>query len=165
MFEGTIATGKHAWIPSGQIPKESTEGSGDSSNGKEFVDPQCQSPVDVDPMDVECPLLARNVQLFKGIHKERGKKCSVVQEMSDFLKSMTDVIIESKSVSSPAPFTFVIATEVQAVMDMVLSLPRLQLGDHLHMFSSIFFMENQNVMHMFVANRHDIMFQLLWLEK
>ena len=59
MFEGTIATGKNAWTTSSQIPKESTEGFGDSSNRKEFVDPQCQSLMHVDPMDVECPLLSR----------------------------------------------------------------------------------------------------------
>ena len=39
MFEDTVATGKHAWTPSGQIPKESTEGSGDSFDSKEFFDP------------------------------------------------------------------------------------------------------------------------------
>ena len=103
-------------------------------------------------MDVECPLLsraglemnkekglARNVQLFKGIQKKCGKKCSIAQELSDSLKSMTDVIIESKSVSSPAPFTSATATEIQAVIDMVLSLLEVQLGDHLHMFSTFFF--------------------------
>ena len=63
--------------------------------------------------------LARNVQLFKGIHKKRGKKRSVMQELSDSLKSMTNVIIESKSVSSSAPFTSTTTTKVQAVMDMV----------------------------------------------
>ncbi|KAL0014681.1 hypothetical protein SO802_001750 [Lithocarpus litseifolius] len=128
MFEGTVVMGKNAWTPSGQIPKESIKGFGDSSDNKEFVDPQCQSPVDVDPMDVECSLLskarlemnkgkglARNVQLFKGIHKKHGKKHSVAQELSDSLKSMTDVIIESKSVSSPTPFTSASASEVQAV--------------------------------------------------
>nr|POE84039.1 hypothetical protein CFP56_39431 [Quercus suber] len=153
LFEGTIASGKHAWNPSGQIPKESTKGSGDSSDSKKFVNLQCQFPVDVDPMDVECPLLsrvrpemnkgkglARNVQLFKGIHKKRGRKRLVVQEMSDSLKSMTDVIIESKSISNPAPFTSTTTIEVQAVMDLVLSLPRVQSGDHLHMFIPIFFM-------------------------
>ena len=74
--------------------------------------------MDVDKMDVECPLLsrarlesnkrngwARNVRLFKGIHKKRGKKRSVVQEMFNSLKSMTDVIIKSKSVSSLVAFT------------------------------------------------------------
>ena len=68
MFEGTIATGKNAWTPSSQIPKESTEGSGDSSDRKEFVDPQCQSLMDVDPMDVECPLLSR-----VGLEMNKGK--------------------------------------------------------------------------------------------
>nr|POF02055.1 hypothetical protein CFP56_18179 [Quercus suber] len=76
-------------------------------------------------MDVECPLLsragpeinkgkglARNVQLFKGLHKKHGKKHLTMQEMSDYLKSMTDVIIESKSVSNLAPFTSTAAIEV-----------------------------------------------------
>ena len=39
MFESTVATRKHAWIPNSQISKENTEGSGDSSDSKEFVDP------------------------------------------------------------------------------------------------------------------------------
>ena len=39
MFEDTDATGKHAWTPNGQIPQESTEGSGDSFDSKEFFDP------------------------------------------------------------------------------------------------------------------------------
>ena len=39
MFEGMFAIGKHAWTPNSQIPKESIEGSKDSSNSKEFVDP------------------------------------------------------------------------------------------------------------------------------
>ena len=39
MFEGTVATGKNAFYMSGEIPKENTEGSMDSSNRKEFVDP------------------------------------------------------------------------------------------------------------------------------
>ena len=124
IFEGTIAKGKSAWSPSGQIPRESTEGFGDFSNNKEFVDPQCQYPVDFDPMDVEFSLLsravpemnkgkglARNVHLFKLLHKKRGKKRSVVQELSDSLKSMTNVIKRSKSVSSLGPFTFATATD------------------------------------------------------
>ena len=56
MFEGMFAIGKHAWTPSGQILKENTEGSMDSSDSNEFFDPQCQFPVDVDPMDIECLL-------------------------------------------------------------------------------------------------------------
>ncbi|KAL0012279.1 hypothetical protein SO802_007387 [Lithocarpus litseifolius] len=39
MFEGTVATGKNALCPSGEIPMQCTEGSGDSSDSKEFVDP------------------------------------------------------------------------------------------------------------------------------
>ena len=39
MFEGTVATGKNVFCTSGEIPKESTEGSGDSADSKEFVDP------------------------------------------------------------------------------------------------------------------------------
>ncbi|KAL0015437.1 hypothetical protein SO802_002506 [Lithocarpus litseifolius] len=150
----------------------------DSFDSKKFFDLQCESLVDVDPMDVECLLLSkarpeskkgkglvRNVYLFKGIHKKHGKKHSVVQEMYDFLKSMIDVIIESKSVISPAPFTSVAAIEVQTVMEMVLSLPGVQSSHRLHMFSSLFFMENQSVMSMFAENKQDKTFQLLWLEK
>ena len=178
MFESTVATRKHAWTPKSQISKESTEGFGDSFDSKEFVDPQCQSPIVIDPMDVECPLvsraspeinkekgLARNVQLFKGIHKRHGKKHLVVQEMSNTLKSMTNVIIESKSASSHASFTSAITIEVQSVMEMVLSLPRVQSRYRLHMFSSLFFIENQSAKYMFVSNEHDKMFQLFWLEK
>ncbi|KAL0016258.1 hypothetical protein SO802_003327 [Lithocarpus litseifolius] len=39
MFEGTVATGKNAFCMSGEIPMQCTEGSGDSTNSKEFVDP------------------------------------------------------------------------------------------------------------------------------
>lgn len=109
--------------------------------------------------------LARNVQLFKGIHKRRSKKHSIVQEISDTLKSMTDVVIESKRVSSHAPFTSAAAIEVQSIMEIVLSLPGMQSRHRLHMFNSLFFMENQSAMYMFASNKHDKMFQLLWLEK
>ena len=85
MFGGTFAMGKIAFCMSGQIPKESTEGSGDSANSKEFVDPQCQPSVNVDPMDVEGPSssraavnkgkgLASGVHLFKPICKKQKKK-------------------------------------------------------------------------------------------
>ena len=50
-------------------------------------------------------------------------------------------------------------------MDMVLSLPGVQSGDHLHMFNTFFCMENVNAMHMFVANIRDKSFQLMWLKK
>ena len=57
MFGGTVATGKNAFCTSGEIPKESIEGSGDFADSKEFVDPQCQPYVNVDPMEFEGPSL------------------------------------------------------------------------------------------------------------
>ncbi|XP_075673366.1 L10-interacting MYB domain-containing protein-like [Castanea sativa] len=39
MFEGTYATGKNAFCPSGEIPKECIKGSRDSANSKELIDP------------------------------------------------------------------------------------------------------------------------------
>ena len=59
MFGGTVAMGKNTFCTSGKIPKESTEGFGDSANSTEFVDPQCQPSVNVDPMEVEGPSLSR----------------------------------------------------------------------------------------------------------
>uniref|UniRef100_A0A7N2L481 Myb/SANT-like domain-containing protein n=1 Tax=Quercus lobata TaxID=97700 RepID=A0A7N2L481_QUELO len=53
MFRGTVATGKNAFCMSGQIPKETTEGSGDSADDTEFVDPQCEPFVNVDAMEIE----------------------------------------------------------------------------------------------------------------
>ena len=53
IFEGTIVMGKNAFCTSGEIPKECTEGSRDSTDSKEFVDPQCQPSTNVDPMEVE----------------------------------------------------------------------------------------------------------------
>ena len=44
--------------------------------------------------------LARGVHLFRGIHKKRGKKRLIVQEMFDSLKNISYVIVESKSVST-----------------------------------------------------------------
>ena len=52
MFRGTVATGRYAFCTSGQIPKETTERSGDSADSIEFVDPQCESFVNVDAMEV-----------------------------------------------------------------------------------------------------------------
>nr|XP_023876032.1 uncharacterized protein LOC111988463 isoform X2 [Quercus suber] len=139
MYEGTIETGKNAFCPSGEIPIELSEGSGDSIDSKEFIDPQCEpSANSVDPMDVEGPAssrarlavnkgkgLASGVQLFSGICKKPRKKRSTIQDMSDSLKSMSDVIVESRRVSTHnAPFRTAAANEMQAIMDMVLSLPR-----------------------------------------
>ena len=126
MFEGTVATRKNIFYMSGEIPKENTKGSRDSSNRKEFVD----------PMEVEGPSssrvgqtvnkgkgLASGVHIFRGICKKPRKKRSVVQEMSDSLKNISDVIVESRSVSTRALFASTETIEVQATLDMVLSLP------------------------------------------
>ena len=88
MFEGMVATGKNAFYTSGEIPNDCTEGSGDSADSKEFVDPQCEpSANSVDPMEVEGPAssrarpavnkgkgLASGVQLFGRICKKPRKK-------------------------------------------------------------------------------------------
>ena len=159
MFEGTVATGKNAFGTSGEIPKECTEGFGDSTDSKEFVDPQCEPSVNsVDPMEVEGPASSRarpavnkgkgletSVHLFRGICNKQKKKRSVVQKMSDSLKSMSDVIVESRSVSTRTPFRTTAANEMQAIMDMVLSLPGVQVGDRLHMFNTFFFVNNQEM--------------------
>ncbi|KAK4573851.1 hypothetical protein RGQ29_031701 [Quercus rubra] len=181
MFEGKVATGKNAFGTSGEIPKECTERFGDSTDNKEFVDPQCEPSVNlVDPMEVEGPAssrarlavnkgkgLANGVHLFKGICKKqkKKKKRSVVQKMFNSLKSMSDVIIESKSASTHTPFCATAANEMQAIMDIVLSLPGVQVGDRLHMFNTFFFVNNLDNRNMFVANFQSKEVQLRWLEK
>nr|POE50792.1 hypothetical protein CFP56_16306 [Quercus suber] len=181
MFEGTVATEKkNAFCTSGEIPTECTEGSGDSTNSKEFVNPQYEpSTNSIDPMEVEGPTssrarptvnrgkgLASGVQLFKGICKKPRKKHSTIQEMSDSLKSMSDVIVKSRSVSTHnTPFRTTAANEMQAIMDMVLSFPGVQAGDHLHMFSTFFFVNNVDGRNMFAANVQRKEVQLSWLEK
>ena len=107
MFGGTIATGKNAFYTSGQIPKETTRGSKDSTGSTDFVDPQCKPFVNVDAMEVEGPSsskagptvtkgkgLATSVHLFKPICKKSRKKCSVAQEMSDSLKSSQMLLLK-----------------------------------------------------------------------
>ena len=54
---------------------------------------------------------------------------------------------------------------MQAIMDMVLTLPGVQAGDHLHMFSTFFFMNNVDGRNMFAANVERKEVQLRWLEK
>ena len=108
--------------------------------------------------------LASGVHLFKGIHKKPRKKCSIVNEISDSLKNISDVIIESISVSTRTPFASIAVAEVKVVMDMALSLLRVQSSDRLHIFSSFFFMGNQEARNMFVAHSHQKEFQLKWLE-
>ena len=132
MFEGTVTTGKNAFCTSGEIPEECTEGFEDSIDSKEFVDLQCQPSTNVDPMEVEGPSLSKvgptvnkgkglasSVHIFRQICKKPRKKRSVVQDMFDSLKNILDVIVESKSVSTCTLFASTVATEVQAILDMV----------------------------------------------
>ena len=99
--------------------------------------------------------LASGVHLLRGICKKPRKKCSVVQEMSDSLKNISDVIVKSRSVSTRTPFASTATTEVQAIMDMALSLPGVQSGDRLHLFSTCFFMGNAKGRIMFATLVHD----------
>ena len=74
MFGGMVATRKNAFCTSGQIPKESTEGSGNSTDSKEFVDPHCQPSVNVNPMEVEGPSSSRVGPI---VNKGKGLASSV----------------------------------------------------------------------------------------
>ena len=85
--------------------------------------------------------------------------------MSDSLKSVSDVIVKSRSVSTHTPFRTTVANEMQAIMDMVLSLPGVQASDRLHMFSTFFFVNNVDGRNMFAANVQGKEVQLRWLEK
>ena len=169
---------KNAWTPSGEIPKEFIEGFGDSTDSKEFVDPQCQPSVNVDPMDVKSPSSSRarsavnkgkglesGVHLFKPICKKPRKMRLVVQEMSDSLKSISDVIVESRSVSTRTPCDSKATAKLKSILDMVLSLPGVQPGDRLHLFSTLFFMEKVKGRHIFVALGDNKDVQLKWLER
>ena len=86
--------------------------------------------------------------------------------MSNSLKSMSNVIVESRSVSTHnTPFRITEANEMQAIMDMVLSLPGVQASDRLHMFNIFFFVNNVDCRNMFVANVQRKEVQIRWLEK
>ena len=85
--------------------------------------------------------LVTSVHLFKPICKKPKKKSSVAQEMYDFLKSISDIIVESRSVSTHPTFASIATTQVKAILDMMLSLPMVQSSDRLHLFSTLFFME------------------------
>ena len=87
MFGGTVATRKKSFCTSGPIPTETTEGSGDSDDSVEFVDPQCELAMNVDAMEVEGPSSSRagsavnkgkglttTVHIFKPICKNQKKK-------------------------------------------------------------------------------------------
>ena len=95
--------------------------------------------------------LASGVHIFRGICKKPRKKCSIMQEMSDSLKNISDVIVESRSVRTHTPFASTAATEIQATLDMVVSLLGVQSSDCLHLFSTCFFMGNQDGRFMFTA--------------
>ena len=164
MYGGTVATGKSVFCTSGQIPKETTEGSGDSTYSTKFVDPQCEPFVNVDTMEVEGPSSSRaepvvskgkglttSVHLFKPMCKKSRKKCSVAQEMFDSLKSISNVIVESRSVSTRMDIASTVTTQVKAILDMVLRLPGVHLGHYLHLFSTLYFMEKERHRHMFAA--------------
>ena len=178
MFGGTVATGKNAFYTSGQIPKETTGGSRDSTGSTDFVDPQCEPFVNVDAMEVEGPSssragptvtkgkgLATSVHLFKPICKKSRKKRSVAQETSGSLKSISDVIVESRSVSIHMDIASTATSQVKATLDMVLSLPVVHSGHCLHLFNTLYFMEKEQGRHMFAAFGDDKDVQLKWLEK
>ena len=178
MFGGTTATGKNAFCTSGPIPTETTEGSGDSGNSIEFVDPQCEPVVNVDPMEVEGPSLSRvgpavnkgkglatTVHIFKPICKKPKKRRSTAQEMSDSLKSISNVIVERSSLSARTPSAPTATAQVKEILDMVLSLPGVYSGHYLHLFSTIYFMEKEPGRHMFAALSDNKDIQLKWLEK
>ena len=118
MFGGTVATGNKSFCTSGLIPTETTERSGDFDDSVEFVNPQCEPRVNVDAMEVEGPSssragsavnkgkgLATTVHIFKPICKKQKKKRSAAQEMSDSLKSISNVIVERSTLSARAPST------------------------------------------------------------
>ena len=164
MFGGTVATGKKSFCMSGPIPTKTTKGSGDSDDSVEFVDPQCELVVNVDAMEVEGPSssragsavnkgkgLATTVHIFKPICKKPKKKRSTAQEMSDSLKSISNVIVERSSLSARTPSAPTTTAQVKAILDMVLSLPEVYTGNYLYMFNTIYFMEKEAGRHMFAA--------------
>ena len=94
--------------------------------------------MNVDPMELKGPSLSRakptvnkekglatSVHLFKPICKKpKRKKRSVAQEMSNSSKSISDIIVENRSVSTHPTFSSIATTQVKAILDMMLSLPR-----------------------------------------
>ena len=95
--------------------------------------------------------LATSVHLFKPTCKKSRKKHSVAQEMSGSLKSILDVIVKSKSVSTRMDIASTATTQDKTILDMVLSLPGVYSGHYLHLFSTIYFMEKEPSRHMFAA--------------
>ena len=68
MFEGTIAIVKNAWPQVVKYQRKTPKVLGTLLMAKTFVDPQCESSMDIDPMDVECPLMSR-----AGLESNKGK--------------------------------------------------------------------------------------------
>ena len=85
--------------------------------------------------------------------------------MSDSLKSVSDVIVESRSVSTHMDIASTTTIQVKAILDMVLSLLRVHSGHYLHLFSTLYFMEKERGGHMFAALGDNKDVQLKWLEK
>lgn len=77
--------------------------------------------------------------------------------MSNSLKSISDVIVESRSVNTGTPKPKA-STEFKSILDMMLSLPVVQSGDRLHLFNTLFFMKKVEGRNMFVAlgNKKDV---------
>ena len=67
--------------------------------------------------------LATSVHIFKPISKKPKKKRSTAQEMSDSLKSISNVLVERSSLSARTPSAPIATAQVKAILDMVFSLP------------------------------------------
>ena len=85
--------------------------------------------------------------------------------MSDSLKSISNVIVESRSVSTCMDIASTATTQVKAILDMVLSLLGVRSGHYFHLFNTLYFMEKEWGRHMFAALGDDKDVQLKWLEK
>ena len=85
--------------------------------------------------------------------------------MSESLKSISNVIVESRSVSIRKDIASIATSQIKAILDMVLSLPGEYSGHYLHLFSTIYYMEKKWGRHMFLALGDDKDIQLKWLEK
>ena len=99
--------------------------------------------------------LTTSVHLFKPICKKSRKKHLVVQKMFDSLKSISNVTVESRSVSTRMDIASTATTQVKALLDMVLCLPEVHSGHYLHLFSTFYFMEKERGRHMFAALGND----------
>ena len=85
--------------------------------------------------------------------------------MSDSLKNISNVIVESRSVSMRMDIASTATTQVKAILDMMLSLPGVHSGHYLHLFNTLYFMEKERGRHMFAALGDNKDVQLKWLEK